>query len=587
MPFLMCVVVAVPLAGALAGCGDDDAHVGTIGGEVRDPQSGGHLTYLATESLDSPDPGRTYRSVGFMVAFAVGRPLFFAPQSADGHIEPDLADGLPRVSADRMTVTVRIRAGIRYAPPIARDVRSADVKYAIERAFSRNVANPYVGRYLSSIHGAPVAGAGPIRAIPGIQTPDDRTIVFRLDRPEANMVVQALALPVSIPVPRAYAARADATVPSTYGSRLRPASTGPYMFSTASTGARLRQQGVALVRNPAWSADSDDRPAYADTIRVRFGRSNRARALRETLDGSGVICCGTTAIPDPLLARATADHPDQVGFIADGGTRSIALNTSRAPFDDVNLRRAVAAALDRTELRRLAGGEATGRIATGWLAPGIPGSVAAGGERQNTDRDYLVNPAGDAAVARRYMDAAADDGLPIRRGTWVGEKPITLVTSGADTTRPVANAVRQQLESLGFTVTVRTVSGAVNQARWCGASGAEVAVCPMTWVPDLIDPQAVFDPQFAAGAIRRSGGTNWSRFDDPEVTAELAAAGRRTMGQGREQAYVALNRQIADAVPAIPWLWGQTAVIHSRDTVSVANRVSGLTDLSYSWVSRP
>lgn len=576
--------VAMVVLGA-AGCGGDDTRVGTIDGEVREPQHGGQITYLATETIDSLDPGRTYRSLGFMTSLAVGRPLYSATPGDEGRIAPDLADGDPEISDDRRTITIRIRTDVRYAPPVNRTVRSADVKYAIERAFSRNVASPYVDRYLSVLQGAPRAGAGPVRAIPGIQTPDERTVVLRLSRPEANLVVPALALPVTIPVPREYAAPMDAASPSVYGQR--PAASGPYMYERASS-ARLRPSGpLVLVRNPNWDADSDRRPAYADTVTVRPGQTNHARALREAIDGDGVLCCGMRPVPGPLLTRTRADTPDQVGFVPDGSTRSIALNTARPPFDNTNLRRAVTAALNRADLRRVVGGENAGAIAQGWMPPGIPGHDAAGGAEQNADRDYLANPGGDLAVARRYMDAAGRDGLPVRGGAWMGDDPIVLVASGQDGAPAVAATLRQQLESLGFRVTVRSAAPAVNAADVCGASGAHVAVCPMTWAPDLLDPQAVLDPQFHGAAVRARSGTNWARLDDPEINAALDQAARQPAGGDREAAYAAVNREIAGRAPAVPWLWGQTAMVRSRNAVGVANALSGLPDLSYSWVSRP
>lgn len=579
-------VLLAAVAVTVAGCGDDGPHVGTIDGEPREPKPGGQLTHLSVEPIDSLDPGRTYRSVGFMTALAVGRPLFQAPPGDDGRIAPDLADGAPQISEDRMTVRIRIRGNVRYAPPVNRVVRSADVKYAIERAFSRNVANPYADRYLSALVGAPRAGAGPVRSIPGILTPDDRTIVLRLTRPEANLVVQALALPITIPVPREYAARFDAMNPSTYG--LRPVSSGPYMFERASDSAELRLTGpLVLIRNPNWDHDSDRRPAYADTITVRSGQANPARAVRETLAGEGILCCGTTTLPGPLLARTLDDNPDQVDLVPDGSTRSIAFNTARAPFDNANLRRAVTAALNRTELRRVAGGENIGTIAQGWLAPGIPGASVAGGVDQNADLDYLANPAGDLAVARRYMDAAAREGLPVRGGEWMADDPIVLVDSGGEPSRAVTDLLRQQLESLGFRVIVREVTPPVDEREVCGASAAQVAVCPMTWAPDLLDPQATLDPQFNGAAVRPASGTNWARLDDPEINASLDRAARHPMGDDRDKAYAAVNHEIAKLAPAAPWLWGQTAVIRSRDTAAVVSRLSGLPDLSYSWVSQP
>ena len=90
----------------------------------------------------------------------------------------------PQVSADGKTLTVRIRRGVRFGPPVNREVTSRDVKYAIERGFNPNVANPYASTYYGDLVGADRATGGPIA---GIETPDDHTLVFRLTRPTASL----------------------------------------------------------------------------------------------------------------------------------------------------------------------------------------------------------------------------------------------------------------------------------------------------------------------------------------------------------------------------------------------------------------
>src|SRR4029450_8778697 len=93
---------------------------------------------------------------------------------------PDLATSEPQISSDNKTITVKLRKGVKYAPPVNREATSKDVKYAFERAFSKNVPNGYAGTYFSSREAAPAEpNPGSIKPISGIQTPDDSTIVFK------------------------------------------------------------------------------------------------------------------------------------------------------------------------------------------------------------------------------------------------------------------------------------------------------------------------------------------------------------------------------------------------------------------------
>jgi len=96
---------------------------------------------------------------------------------------------MPVVSADGKTFTVKLRKGVRFAPPVNREVTSADVKYAIERGFSQSVPNGYTGAYFSKLEGAPASAPATPQPISGIQTPDKYTIVFKLTEPSASFRV--------------------------------------------------------------------------------------------------------------------------------------------------------------------------------------------------------------------------------------------------------------------------------------------------------------------------------------------------------------------------------------------------------------
>ena len=68
---------------------------------------------------------------------------------------------------------------MKFSPPVDREVTSKDVKYAFERAFTANVPSGYATSYFGDIVGAPTT-PGKFKDIPGIQTPDDRTLVIKL-----------------------------------------------------------------------------------------------------------------------------------------------------------------------------------------------------------------------------------------------------------------------------------------------------------------------------------------------------------------------------------------------------------------------
>src|SRR3954469_13298577 len=178
-------------------------------------KQGGKLTVLWTGDVDHIDCGQTYYQMGYVICFSTQRPLYSYKPDDGEHIVPDLAAAAPEVSADGKTVTVKIRSGVKFSPPVNREVTSKDVKYAIERGFANNSLSGFVSTYFSDLVGAKV-GAKPFTKIPGVTTPNNQTIVLKFKRAVGGVLaVGALAQPVTAPVPEEYAKKFDAQNPST------------------------------------------------------------------------------------------------------------------------------------------------------------------------------------------------------------------------------------------------------------------------------------------------------------------------------------------------------------------------------------
>src|SRR5215210_8475881 len=176
-------LAAVAAAFVVACGGGDDG--GDTGGaaapeERQGAKVGGDLTVLYSGDVDHLDPRTTYYQYGFLVAYATQRPLYsFKPDDAKNP-QPDVAEAAPDISSDGKTVTVKLRSGVKFSPPVNREVTSKDVAYAIESGFTTRVAGPYVGAYMGDLKGVKAFQDGDAEHIAGIKTPDDRTIVFEL-----------------------------------------------------------------------------------------------------------------------------------------------------------------------------------------------------------------------------------------------------------------------------------------------------------------------------------------------------------------------------------------------------------------------
>ncbi len=567
---------------AVAACGDDDSSSTTSGGSAAadaakptEGKQGGKLNQLSTQGdVDFIDPGQTYYSVGFQIAYATHRPLFsYKPGVSDP--VPDLAEAPAEVSADSKTVTVKLRKGVKFGPPVNRDVTSEDVKYAIERGFSANVGGQYMKAYFSAVEGAPDEPTDGVQDVSGITTPDPQTIVFELSQPSGATVAGALSLPISAPVPEEYAKEFDAKSPTEYNTQA--VASGPYMVENDAQGKLTGYKpgkSIRLVRNPNWDKATDYRPAYLDEIDIKTNVSDASVAAQQVLKGSGLVL--DTNPPAAELKLLVQQFKDQYAQESAGNFRYFPLNTTVKPFDDLNVRKAVLAGFDREAARKARGGEFIGPIASHFLPPDFPGHEESGGEK-GFDVDFLANPRGDMAVAAKYMKAAG-----YASGKYEGDEEILVVGANADPGKAQAEVAKAQLEKLGFKVNLRTVPQDAVYTEFCQVPPKNVGMCGgANWGKDFNDAITMLEPLFKGANISpKSKNINYSELRDPKIDAAFDKAAV-LQGDERVKAYANINRMVIEAAAAVPFLWDKVSIPWSKDVNGVINAYQSSIDLTF------
>jgi peptide/nickel transport system substrate-binding protein len=577
---LASVVAALALVVSACGGDDDSGSGGSSGGgnaaqqETGGGKTGGVLRQLGASDVDYLDPGHTYDTGGYQVAYATHRALYaFKPDNATEPV-PDLAADKPQISEDLKKVTVKIKPGVKFSPPVNREVTSKDVKYAFERFFSVNVGGQY-GTYFSSIAGTPKSPTKGVKSISGIQTPDDQTIVFNLSRPEGVLIAAALVMPITMPVPEEYAKEFDAKNPSTYNTHV--VATGPYMVKNNAQGNTVGYQAgksIDLVRNPNWDKSTDFRPAFLDGIQMTTNDSNAAVSAQQVLTGSHLAL--DTNPPAAQLRDAVTNRKGQFVQLPGGGYRYFPLNTTIKPLDNADVRRAIVAAFDRDAALKARGGKFTGDIPTHFLPPGIPGFEEAGGAA-GPGFDFLKNPRGDMTVATNYMKKA---GYP--SGKYTGNEELLLIAANADPGKAQAEVAKAQLEKLGFKIQFRTVPQDAVYTEWCQVPKKQVAICGSAgWFKDFTDPQSMLDPTFKGANIFKEGGNNnLAQLDVPAIDQAMTKAAA-LQGAERLKAWAEIDKMITEQAPAVPFSWDKTTIIWSKDVNGVGNGYYDTLDFAF------
>ncbi len=556
--------------------------------QLTGKKKGGTLTVLSNGDFEHLDPGEAYYALDYAVVQATDRPLFaYAPNSAST-LRPDLATTIPTVANGGITdggktITVHIHSGIHYSPPVNREVTAQDVAFALERGANPNVGNAYWPAYFGAGAPAPIVGStnpkykgGPL---PGITTPNSTTLVIKLMKPGAPALIDALSLPLSSPLPSSFVAPLDKHAPTTFGTQYLVA-VGPYMIKADKSGkiAGLGYQpgkSETLVRNPNWNAKLDWRPAYLNQINVNVGGDPTVIG-QQVLKGSNSVQLDT--VDQSVVKEAYQQYPSQITFTQGSGMHYLTLDTQHGVFKNVNVRRAMYAALDRMAIVKARGGLLVAEPGTHFLYPTVDGYAQAGGAAgPNVPWNKNVN--GDPAVAAQYMKAAG-----YKSGKYTGSSPTIQVVVGSGGNGPaIAAIVQNAATSIGLKPHISLVDQSTMYSKYCGVPAREVDVCPnVGWLRDFADSQTILDPAFSGAAIAPTNNPNWGQVNDPQINAAIKVA-ERTNGQAaRANAWATVDKLLVEKAVAVPWIFDLGPAIRSKDVRGINDLWNGGTwDLSY------
>ncbi|MEV0288350.1 ABC transporter substrate-binding protein [Kribbella sp. NPDC050820] len=426
-------IVSMALGGSLVACEGDDSTDSVDASQAAGGAKGGTVTAYSVNDVEHLDPGRNFSVDSNMIGKLITRTLIdyrYDPKTKKVVAEKDLAESYES-SPDLKTWTFRLKDGIKYED--GTPVRAADVKYGVERSFSADMSEgaPYGREYLDcpGYEGPYVAGNNGGKGCTAMEVPDDKTIVFKLNRPVATFVGTA-SMRIFSPVPQAKDTKTK------YDTH--PVSTGPYKIESY---ARKRQ--LVLVRNDQWDQKTDPlRTALPDKFIFTFGGDEATVDQRLIADGaadrSSVSLSGVQ--PGNIAKTNQASVKDRVVDGADICRRYIAFNQQKPLLKNQKLREALYYGLDRTSYRDGFGGERLAAVVDSIIPPEMDG--------YRPEEHFKAPPEGDPAKARQLL---ADSG-------YQGEK-LVFGTGDADVAVKAAEAAQASWKAVGINVDIRRIPG--------------------------------------------------------------------------------------------------------------------------------
>ena len=239
---------------------------------------------------------------------------------------------------------------------------------------------------------------------------------------------------------------------------------------------------IHLVRNPDYTPVDDFRPAFLDEIDIQGGNDDAAVATRRILSGES-LALGELEPPASQLKRLLESNKTELSAVPGGGWRMISMDTSRPPFDDIDVRKAVIAGFNRAAARQQRGGEALGPIAQHLIPPGMAGFEESNGLDGWVDEmDWLAkSEEGDRAKSAEYFKKAG-----FASGKYEGSEELLIVGDNAEPDKSISQITEQQLNEMGFKTKLRLVTRDTMFTKFCNVPKSEVHVCPSVgWAAGL------------------------------------------------------------------------------------------------------
>jgi len=445
----------------------------------------------------SLDPQKTSSARDLSVAVQVFDGLIGFNQ--DLTLKPVVAREVPTtqnggISQDGLVYTFKLREDVTWSD--GEPVTAGDFVYSIRRLFATETRAPYRGVYYVIENAIPYRKGEVTAEEIGVSAPDDYTLEIRLTGATPSFLNRMALWAV-------YPLRQD--VIETHGDdwASNPDSyigNGPFILKEW-----VADDHITLEKNANYWGEQ----TRLDGVRYSMYEDAATEYLAYR---SGELDISRI----PVGTERTLTDSVELLTYSQLKTNALFFDCGEPPFDNEDLRRAFALAIDRAALvEDVQGGR--GSVTYCWMPPGMPGYAS--GYQETTGNQYAFNP-------DKAKQMLADAGYPDGEGL----PPITLVYSNVASNPTIAQFVQGQLsENLGINVDAVGVGQAVYWSRVFGehdkwdlsyVSFSADYPDPDNWLPDFFETNGGYN-----GGIAQYS----SEELDAKIADALAASGSDTI----------------------------------------------------------
>ena len=409
------------------------------------------------------------------------------------------------VSDDGLTWTFTMRDGLKWSD--GTELNAKDFEYTFKRIVDVNLAAPYGETVLGMVEGYQDAIGNPDKEGKTTTTPntdllnvkaseDGKTLTIKLAYPCAYFDKLA-AFGTMSPVQKATVeANGDAwaTKPETYVCN------GPYMISEWTPSER-----IVCKKNPNYKGGWDSKRIVTEDLTFLL-LEDASASFAAYNSGTAQLIKDVPTEEIPSLKKSTDGGDFYVDTIL--GTYYLSMNLNKAPFDNVNVRKALNLAIDRDYVANVIM-QGTYSPAYNFIGPGIVDSEgmffdnakAANGGKTYISEDYEAN-------LEEAKKALAEAGYPNGEGF----PTITYSTNDSGYHVAVAEYLQQAYKQLGITMNIDKVEWAsFTPQRRAG----EYEMARNGWVMDYNDASNMIELLYS------TNGNNDGKYNNPAFDAAI------------------------------------------------------------------
>ncbi len=429
----------------------------------------------------------------------------------DGSVKPWLASSY-ELASDAQSITFHLRQGVTWSD--GQPFTSDDVVFTLNLILK----NPSID----------LTGIG--AAVKNVNAPDANTVIVKLSKP-FNPIVWILGGQVFILPKHTWSSvKGD---PSQYADA-HPVGTGPYIVKS------FTPQLVDLVKNPKfWQPGKPQ----VDEVKIPAYSSNDSAQLALQ---KGQIDWTNLFVPNLDKTYVALDKQHYHYWFPSSDDVMLYLNLTKAPFNDLQVRKAISLALNRDTISKL--GEA------GYEPPANPTGLVGESIKTYTAPQYATMQfTQNTAQADQTLESdgwtRGADGFYTRNGKQLAFSII--VVSGYTDYVADCQVMVKDLRSAGINATVNAMS---NDAFTSALENGQYDT-GILWTNPGPTPYYIYDGLLRStnsAPVGQSAPSNYERWMDPATDKLLDQYASSTDAQVQRQALEGLQQIMVEQLPSIP-----------------------------------